>query len=196
MSSKWQPTDNSDNGEKVEIRRRLLKALGAEPAVLDCFAGEGKIYSKCYKGHEYLGLDKKDIQDGRNILNVDNIKYLRSADLGRFNFFDLDAYGSPWRQFLTVLKRRRFDRGARVAMAITDGLQFNMSMSELPAGMKPYVGLPRRMKVPELHRHQDFIRQLIVTQAIAEAALFIRLSLIARNPRGNMTYLGLMLEKP
>jgi len=133
--------DNSDRGEKIVIRKRLLESL-TEPHVLECFAGSGKIHAECYKDVPYLGLDLKPINDGRNLLAVDNRKFLRMTDLSTWNLFDLDAYGSPWHQFLIVLKRRIVQPGETIAFALTDGLAFKMRMSDLPHGMKPYIGIP------------------------------------------------------
>ena len=117
-----------------------------------------------------------------------------ASDLSKYNVFDLDAYGSPWHQFLIILKRRKVARGESLAIFLTDGLQFNMSMSNLPSGMKHYVGLPVKMNVPSLNRHEDFIRRTIVVRSCDEAKLFIREALIGENPRGNMKYIGLLLK--
>lgn len=194
MRISWKPTDNTDRGEKIVIRKRLLSAL-PRPSVIECFAGSGKIHAECYRDIPYLGLDLKPINDGRNLLAVDNRKFLRMADLSTWNFFDLDAYGSPWHQFLIILKRRHLGPGEQIALALTDGLAFKMRMSDLPHGMKPYLGIPARMTIPCLARHQEFITRLFVSRAIAAAGLTVRLAFEAQNPRGNMKYYGLLLEK-
>lgn len=194
MRLSWKPTDNTDRGEKIVIRKRLLAALPS-PNVLECFAGSGKIHAECYRDIPYLGLDLKPIRDGRNLLAVDNRKFLRMSDLSAWNFFDLDAYGSPWHQFLIVLKRRIVHPGDSIAMALTDGLAFKMRMSDLPHGMKPYLGIPFRMKIPCLARHQEYITRLFVARAVKAAGLTVTMSLQAENPRGNMKYYGLVLTK-
>lgn len=191
---KWKQNDNTDNGEKIEIRHRLLREL-SEPHVLECYAGEGKVYKECYAGLPYLGLDKKNIQDGRQIVNIDNRKYLRSADLEPFNFFDLDAYGSPWHQFLIILERRMFQPNKKVAFVLTEGLDFKMRMSSLPVGMMKYVGIKPGMRIPMLHNHADFIRNLFVSNAAKKAGLKIQLAYIAQNKRKTMRYMGLLLHK-
>ena len=196
MTKQWTQRDNTDKGIKIDIRLRILAGLITPPHVLECFAGEGKLYAACYKGMDCLGLDKKKITDGRNMLNIDNLKFLRSADLSRFNVFDLDAYGSPWYQFLIILKRRGFASGEHIAIFLTDGLQFKAAMGDLPHGLKPYCGIPEKMNVPCLARHMDYIRSLVVTNACKEANLEIKTALIGQNPRGNMTYIGLLLKKP
>lgn len=190
----WRSKDNTDRGEKIEIRRSILPELNTTPKVLDCFAGEGKIYRECYQGMQYIGLDKKGINDGRTIIKVDNIKYLRSAELKRFNVFDLDAYGSPWYQFLIILKRRPVLTDERIAIFLTDGLQFKAAVEgDLPHGLKPYCGIPQQMRIPCLARHLDYIRSLIVVNASRKAGLEITKALIGQNCRKNMTYIGLLL---
>ncbi len=190
----WMPSDNTDRGEKVVIRNRLLAAIN-QPSILECFAGSGHIFRECYQGLPYLGLDTKPISDGRNIIQMDNRKFLRSADLSTFNFFDLDAYGSPWHQFLIILHRRKFASGEQVAIAITDGLTFKMSMSGIPDGLRPYLNIPPGLSVPCLHLHQEFISRLIVARAAAANGLTITTAYIGENQRKNMKYYGLILKK-
>jgi len=194
ITGKWQALDNTDRGEKLEIRKRLLSAL-KNPSVLDCFAGEGKIYKTLYKNLPYVGIDKKPINDGRVIINIDNVKYLRSADLSGYNFFDLDAYGSPWHQFLIIMKRRKIIKNQTIAIALTDGLKLIGSLSDLPHGLKPYIGMPKEMRIPFLHLHLDFIRACLVSRICKECGCIIKKSYSAQNKKGNMTYLGLLLNK-
>ncbi len=195
MSSKaWQSADNTDRGEKIAIRKRLLAQIDA-PSVLECYAGDGAIWRECYQGLPCLGLDLKPIRDGRTLLQVDNRKFLRSADLCRFNVFDLDAYGSPWHQWLILLHRRPFAAGEKVAVFLTDGLDFKMRMSSIPQGLRPYLGIPAGMDIPCLHAHHDFINALVVARSTRAAGLDILEAREAQNPRGNMRYYGLILKK-
>ncbi|MHC1697762.1 MAG: hypothetical protein AB9919_06840 [Geobacteraceae bacterium] len=190
----WESVDNTDRGEKIVIRQRLLSEI-QNPSVLECFAGSGHIWRECYQGLPYLGLDIKPISDGRTILKVDNRKYLRAADLSQFNFFDLDAHGSPWHQFLIVLHRRRVMPGERIAVAITDGLNFKMRMSGLPDGLRSCLNIPPGLMIPNLHLHQEFINAKVVTATADRHDLRISLALCGTNPRKNMRYYGIVLEK-
>jgi hypothetical protein len=190
----WQPIDNTDRGEKIVIRQRLLAEI-ERPAVLEAFAGSGHIWRECYQGLPYLGLDLKPWPTGRNLLKVDNRKFLRAADLSEFNVFDLDAYGSPWHQFLIVLHRRSLAPGEKIAVAITDGLNFKMRMSSLPDGLRPYLNIPAGLDIPCLNLHQDFISARVVTQAAARHGLTIDLALRGENSRGNMRYYGVIFKK-
>ncbi len=190
----WQPTDNTDRGEKIIIRKNLLQCI-TNPSVLECYAGSGHIWRECYQGFPYLGLDLKPVADGRNLLQIDNRKFLRSADLSAYNFFDLDAYGSPWHQFLIVLRRRQLSHGDRIAIAITDGLNFKMRMSSLPDGMRSCLNIPPGLNIPNLHVHQEFINARIVVESSRRAGLKIMSGWQGQNPRGNMKYYGVVLEK-
>jgi hypothetical protein len=120
--------------------------------------------------------------------------FLRRADLTPYNFFDLDAWGSPWHPFLIVLHRRPPAPGERLAFAITDGLQFKLRMSDCPSGLRPYLGLPAGMRVPCLGRHQEFLAALVVSRAARDAGARIEKAWIAGNPRKSVLYLGLILE--
>jgi hypothetical protein len=184
------PTDNSGLAAKVEIRRRLLDSL-EEPSVLDCFAGEGHLAAACYEGLKYLGLDKRGL--GAD-LRVDNIRFLRSAGLEEYNLFDLDAWGSPWYQFFIIMTRRAFAPGELVAFALTDGLDFTMKMSDTESGIKALLGIPQRMKVPNLDRHANFIRSYIVAKGCERAGCEIAAKHYAENDRGNVSYMGLLLK--
>lgn len=194
MTRRFKSVDNSDRGEKVVIRHNMLAYIPT-PSVLECFAGSGHIHQECYKELPYLGLDLKPVQDGRKLLNIDNRQFLRSADLSSYNFFDLDAYGTPWHQFLIILKRRFVSPGESIAIALTDGLNFKIRMSGLPDGLRPYVGLPPKMLIPCLNVHQQFINALVVTGATRSAGLKITHAWQGQNARKNMRYYGIILKK-
>jgi hypothetical protein len=194
MRQTWEQIDNTDRGEKIAMRLSLLAEI-ADPSVLECFAGEGKIYHACYRNYPCVGLDLKAIADGRTIIHIDNRRFLRSADLSRFNVFDLDAYGSPWHQWLIILKRRVVAPGEQIAVFLTDGLDFKMRMSSLPDGLRPYLAIPPGMNVPFLNKHHDFINARIVDRSTRAAGLQIVRALVARNPRGNMRYYALIIKK-
>lgn len=190
----WKPTDNTDRGEKLAIRRQLLERIES-PSVLECFAGEGRMWRQLYQGLPYLGLDLKAIDDNRTLLRIDNRKFLRSADLSAYNFFDLDAYGSPWHQFLIVLSRRTLRAEERIALALTDGLDFKMRMSSLPAGMRSVLNLPAGMDVPCLNLHHEFIAKRTIAATCGRLSLKIEYAVAGKNPRGNMLYIGLIISK-
>ena len=166
----------------MSIRDRLLKRIKS-PNVLDCFAGSGRIRREVYVKCKYTGLDLDPVENS-DILKIDNIKFLRSQNLSEFNMFDLDAYGSPWRQFITIMSRKTFTQNT--GFALTESLFGNPRHEPLPLGMKPFVGIPKKMYVPHLVRHRHFFPRLMVYQFAKNNNLKISDALTSNN--GKMTY--------
>jgi len=191
LKHKWKPHDNTGLDIKVKIRKDLLTGFD-NPAVLDCFAGGGRIYQEVYQGMNYLGLDRKKGVDDRVLLCIDNRRYLRSADLSRFNIFDLDAYGSAWEQLYIILGRRRFIPHERVAIFITDGTDFTTRMGDITHRIKPLLGIPKLMTIPCLNRHLLFIQKLLIKTALGRARLVLERGLLGYNPRKSAVYIGLL----
>lgn len=101
-------TDNSYLRDKVELR---IGNLPPGPVrVIDCFSGKGLIWAAVKKlsGRDIvtLPIDKRtDINDFH--LHGDNLDFLETMDLSRFNVIDLDSYGIPFDQ-IEVLVHRKF----------------------------------------------------------------------------------------
>lgn len=101
-------TDNSFFDAKIRLRMdNLPKGKGLE--VLDCFAGQGTLWRevrRCLPDRKLvvLSMDQKTKSDCLGLIG-DNVKFLASMDLMRFDVIDLDAYGSPFRQLKIVLGR-------------------------------------------------------------------------------------------
>ena len=101
-------TDNSFFETKVRLRsENLPKKTTIE--VLDCFAGTGAIWRRVRDVVQdrkilVLSMDKKNVS-GRLGLVGDNVKFLASMDLRRFDVIDLDAYGSPFAQLKLILAK-------------------------------------------------------------------------------------------
>ena len=100
-------TDNSFLGDKVEMRANHLPKSKGEVRVLDCFHGSGLIWAgvsrHTNKKISVLAMEKKEIYDFH--LPGDNISYLMSIDLSRFDVIDLDAYGVPYEQLKIIFER-------------------------------------------------------------------------------------------
>jgi len=98
-------TDNDFYKDKVMLRANHLPH--GDLRVLDCFAGKGVIW----RGVQYctgrrisvLPIDSRF--DVFSVLHGDNVDYLYSLDLSRFNIIDLDAYGIPYRQLKALFTR-------------------------------------------------------------------------------------------
>jgi hypothetical protein len=96
-------TDNSYFKEKVELRIRHLPNKD-KIMVLDAFAGNSRIWNKIKseskKEIKVIGIDKKDTAN--NSLKGDNVKYLKTLNLEKFDIIDLDAYGIPFDQLQAI----------------------------------------------------------------------------------------------
>lgn len=131
-------TNNSYLGNKVDLRINYLPA--GDLSVLDCYGGAGKIWvaigRETGRQIRYLPIDKLDYGVGL-FLPGDNLVYLASLDLSRFNVIDLDAYGVPYQQ-LRVLFDKRFVGRVFITMNQT-------IVGELPHDMLTEVGFSRAM---------------------------------------------------
>lgn len=98
--------DNSYLADKVELRARHLPE--GDIVVLDCYSGEGLVWAgvSAVSGRKIrrLPIDIKRI-DGFG-LTGNNMSFLTSINLGRFNVVDLDAYGIPYEQLKTLFDRK------------------------------------------------------------------------------------------
>jgi hypothetical protein len=85
-------------GAKAEIRQHVLDAIGAgEASVFDAYGGAGELYRAVWhKAARYVGCDMTWFRDKRTMFVADNRRVMRAIDLGQFNVFDLDAFGSPY----------------------------------------------------------------------------------------------------
>jgi hypothetical protein len=107
---------------KIDIRRRVMAAVGKPARVFDAFAGEGQMYSGIWKDADtYVGCDVKYVPDGRLMFAADNKRVLRAIELSAFNIFDLDAYGSPFEQAIIIADRRRVAAGELLGLVMTEG---------------------------------------------------------------------------
>lgn len=139
---------------KIEIRAKVLEAIGADARVFDGFAGSGEMYRAVWhRAAGYVGCDLEWMRDERVAFAADNRRVLRSIDLSPFSIFDLDAFGSPWEQAIIVAARRKVQPGERVALVLTDGSGLTMKQGGLPGAIVELTGLRNRM--PGLARWQD-----------------------------------------
>ena len=99
-------TDSSFFETKVKLRIDNLPA--GDCNVLDCYAGTGLIWrtikERTKRRINVLGMDLKKLQG--IYLQGDNLKFLASMDISRFNIIDLDAYGVPYSQLEIIFSRK------------------------------------------------------------------------------------------
>jgi hypothetical protein len=119
--------------------------------VLDCFAGSSLIWNtikkKSDKNIQTLAID---IKKGNKNLVGNNIKFLKSMDLTKFDVIDLDSYGIPYEQ-LEILFNKRY----RGQVFIT----FIQSMyGGINKGILKYNGISEEMtkKIKSLFNREGF----------------------------------------
>ena len=139
--------DNSQGAIRTKIALRENVLERARPAhVLDCFAGlVGEMHKAVWHlADSYVGIDQVwSIQDTRLRFVGDNEVILRSIDLGRYNIFDLDAYGSPWVLMVILAERRSWKRGERGAVVLTDGEVQHGRWGSADRGISNFIGVAR-----------------------------------------------------
>lgn len=91
-------------GDKIALRLNNIPKK-EKLKVIDAYHGKGTIWKniqKKYEGKiEILKIDKEQKTD-EFILLGDNLKYLSSLDLSRYDVIDLDAYGVPYEQLKII----------------------------------------------------------------------------------------------
>lgn len=116
----------ADRDLQVQIRREVLASV--RPArVFDAFSGLGVMWAGAWKlADSYVGCDLDFyVEEPRRRFVGDNRRVMRAVDLQAWNVFDLDAPGSkpPWEQLVILAARRRWGKGERGAVVVTDGAQ-------------------------------------------------------------------------
>lgn len=118
--------DNSYLKLKADLRLKFLpqkKIIN----VLDCFCGMGVIWEEvsknCKSEINVIGIDKK--KESKADLIGDNVKYLRSLDLSKYDVIDLDAYGIPFEQ-LEILFERKYNGLLFITFITFYGINFKL----------------------------------------------------------------------
>ena len=190
-------TDNNPQAfkAKVQIRHNVLESMTERVHVFDAFAGSGKMYDAVWKAaKDYTGCDLEWKRDSRRMFAADNRRVLRSIDLGPFNLFDLDAYGSPWHQAIIIADRRRVPPGELLGLVLTEGAGLSYKANVVPAAIAELTGL-RTGVVGAFRRKQD----AVINRAIAGLAKRMSCDVVKRwqaegKTGAAMRYIGLLLR--
>lgn len=157
-------TDNAFLMDKVMLRVNHLPE--GDIRVLDCFSGKGLIWTavKQVSGRNIvtLPIDKRSDKDDFH-LPGDNLDYLETIDLSKYNVVDLDAYGVPFDQIRTLFEKRY--KGRVFVTAISQ------HMSYPPFALLEEIGFTRQQidKVPTLfaRRGWSYLLQYLAKHGIA-----------------------------
>ena len=145
----WDKEDNSMAHQKALLR---LTNLPKRARVLDLFCGNGEMYNRAYKGRVeyYHGVDKEKIHNPKICTLTNNLVYITQNTLDDFNVFDLDDYGTPWKQLYLILKKLKRDE---VTIFVTDGLVLRQKMDgTVSKFVSATEQVPRKMNIPGLNR--------------------------------------------
>jgi hypothetical protein len=156
---------------KVQMRERILEEI-APARVLDLFCGHRELWRQVWnRAAEYAGCDASPWALGEAPRYAcDNRRLLRCLDLQRFNVFDLDAFGSPWEQLILVAARRKWSKGERGAVAITDGSTLKTRWGDLPFAMRDLCGLSGAKIAATMVGSED-LRRLAVAGFVRRAGV-------------------------
>jgi len=138
---------NAKHAVDAKTTLRLKAAAWCQPLnVFEGFYGSGEMRKRAWSNADYwVGCDTEPWKAGQEPRLVgDNRIALRSLDLGRFNVFDLDAFGSPWDQLLIISERRQWDMGEHGSIVITDGTSMNLRLGSVPKSLAQLVGVSSR----------------------------------------------------
>lgn len=127
---------------KLDIRHRVLDAIGRDVAVFDAFAGSGEMFRNVWHAARgYVGCDLEWHRDGRLLYVGDNRRVMRCIDLAPYAIFDLDAHGSPWATALIIAARRSVAPGERIGIVVTEGSGLSLKAGKLPRELAELVGM-------------------------------------------------------
>ncbi len=136
-------TDNSHLEGKIKIREMMINGLD-EILVLDTFAGKGLIWKEIQKRNpekkiKVVGIE---IEKGKNkkALLGDNLKVIPSIDLSTYDFIDIDAYGSPYKQLKAILYNGTYKTGVKIA---TTNIQ--TVLGKVPDDLLLHAGITKKM---------------------------------------------------
>lgn len=140
-------TDNSFLWEKIDLRLETVNQIEKKTInILEAFSGDGLIWDEVKKQTDKkINILRIDIKNKKgSYLKGDNVKFLPSLDLSKFDIIDLDSYGVPYPQ-LKIL----FDMKYKGIIHVT----FIQSMfGSLPKRFLYELGFTKEMidKIPSL----------------------------------------------
>lgn len=192
QSNVWEQLDNSAIDLKIEMRRKYLPP-GAR--VLDCFCGKGRVYEAVYRDKVklYFGIDNEKIHSLALCSLTDNLKYLASKDISEFNVFDLDAYGSPWKQMYMILKRSPQNE---IVMFVTDGLVMNLKRNNHVTNLVSITeSIPKWLNIPGVNRCYVDIFATMLLDATNRYGWEVKETVYMHNERRSVYYWYLQFVK-
>lgn len=180
---------------KVSMRRNVLDAIGRDRArVFDAYAGPGAMYDGAWnEAAQYTGCDEEWFRDERRVFVADNQLVLRALDLGAFNVFDLDAFGSPWECATIIAARRKASPGELIGLCLTDGSGLRLKLSGVPHALARLAGVGGNVKLANRGHEAMFNRALDVVSERMRARVVKRWRAVD-TARAAMRYESIVME--
>ena len=179
--------DNSNLEAKISLRNHFLEMI-QNPNILEAFAGEHReLYHACYEDRQVTSLELKKVA---GTLTIDNKKFIASADISKYNFFDLDAYGSPYELMLNIMKKKT----GEYVIILTDGMARNMAYGSGSKLIQTVINNKAGITIPTLHKHHVFIVKLLLKKISEKYHTEITDTKIIREDHNNMIYLGMLCK--
>jgi len=188
----WVKTDNSMENEKALMRSKYLPK---NAKVLDCFCGNGEMYSRAYKNRieYYHGVDKEKIHTEDMCELNNNINYVTHNNISQFNTFDLDDYGSPWKQLYLIAKKLL---PGEYTFFITDGLVMHQKVDgQVTKFVSGTERIPQGMNLPGINRFYIDIFATMLKDLERRYNCKVRLAKYFHNERRSVYYWVVKLEK-
>lgn len=188
----WEAKDNSNEWLKAELRRQYLPP---KARVLDLFCGSGRMHELVYKNRaaKYHGLDKKKIHDPSLCTLINNTVYIASNDISTYDTFDLDDYGSPWKQMYLILRKHP---GPEVTVFVTDGLVLRQKTNQqVTKFVSATERIPQKMNIPGLNRFYVDIFATMLLDIERRYNWKTEKAVYAHNERRSVYYWALKLRK-
>ena len=188
--------DNTSLPIKLELRRRLLLPFSQKHPlrVMDLCAGNQQIWRRLrseFKVAQYVAFDQKRVPGAA--VRVDSARWIRDVGLSG-NVIDVDTYGEPWAQYLTVLAAHWPDQEVLIflTLGMGKGALGRISRKALEvAGLK---GSWQSLIPPAC----NMLREIIVSSCLTRGCdkTTIPLSACRAQPEGSNTwYFGVWLRR-
>ncbi len=119
---------------------------------------------------------------------------MRAIDLQAFNVFDLDAYGSPWEHMIVLAARRKWTKGERGAVILTDGTALKMRFGQLPGAIAQLCGVAKDRMPPSGETGTAAQEMALRAWAERSGVAIVRQWRAEGNTRNHMVYTAIVFE--
>lgn len=187
-------TDNAKTQAKRDIREFTLHNIRSAH-VLEVYCGGGEMYRDIWReADSYTGVDNKKYFDERHTICGDAEKVVSAIDLGSFNVFDIDAYGSPYEVLDIITNRIRASEHKKIGFVITDGIEMDLKLGRICKGLRLLTGINMHI-VKRAHVIHDDLISSVIARVSERLQMKVDAVKIARGKTGaSMRYYAFLLS--